>query len=82
MDKGMENESFQSAVENLLNTVDRIADEMMDRMLGGHSKVGIKTVLIDYLQGMLSDNYHDDPSWYAEIVDDALGDKQNGMEAE
>ena len=76
----MENESFQSAVENLLNTVDRIADEMMDRKLGDHNKAAIKTVLIDYLQGMLSDNYHDDPSWYDEIVEDSLGDNQEGKE--
>jgi hypothetical protein len=80
MDKGMEDESFQSAVENLLNTVDRIADEMMDRTLGDHNKAAIKTVLIDYLQGMLSDNYHDGPNWYAEIVEDALGDNQEGKE--
>ena len=80
MDKGMENESFQSAVENLLNTVDRIANELKGRTPGDHSKVAIKTVLIDYLQGMLSDNYHDDPGWYAEIVEDALGDNQKGKE--
>jgi hypothetical protein len=82
MDKGVENESFQSAVENLLNTVDRIADEMMDRNLGDHNKAAIKTVLIDYLQGMLSDNYHDDPNWYAEIIEDALEDSQKGKEEE
>ena len=82
MDKGMEKESFQSAVENLLNTVDQIADEMMGRTLGDHNKAAIKTVLIDYLQGMLSDNYHDDPNWYAEIVEDTRGDNQEGKEAE
>jgi hypothetical protein len=80
MEKQIENESFQSAVENFLNTVDRIADEMKDRTLGDHNKAAIKTVLIDYLQGMLSDNYHDDPNWYAEIVEDALGDNQEGTE--
>jgi hypothetical protein len=80
MGKQEENESFQSAVENLLNTVDRIANEIMDRTLRGHNKAAIKTVLIDYLQGMLSDNYHDDPNWYAEIVEDTLGDNQEGKE--
>jgi hypothetical protein len=80
MGKQEENESFQSAVENLLNTVDRIADEMMGRALGDHNKADIKTALIDYLQGMLSDNYHDDPNWYAEIVEDTLGDNQEGKE--
>ncbi len=80
MEKQMENESFQSAVENLLNTVDRIANEIMDRKIGDHNKAAIKTVLIDYLQGLLSDNYHDEPTWYDEIVEDALQDNQERKE--
>jgi hypothetical protein len=75
-------QNYKSAVKNLLDSVDRIADEMLAGKTVQYGKDAVKVVLLDYLEGMLSDNYHDDPNWYAEIIEDTLAEQQKGKEIE
>ena len=82
MAKQAQEESYKSAVKHLLDAVDRVADELVAGKTGWYGKDAVKAVLLDYLEGMLSDNYHDDPNWYTEIVEDTLSEIQKGKEIE
>ena len=75
MAKSEHAQKYESAVKNLLDAVDRVADELIAGRTDWYGKDAVKVVLLDYLEGMLSDNHHDDPGWYAEIVEYTLTEK-------
>jgi hypothetical protein len=75
MAKSQQTQEYKSAVKNLLDAVDRVADELIAGRTDWYEKDAVKVVLLDYLEGMLSDNHHDDPSWYADIVEYTLSEK-------
>ena len=68
-------QKYESAVKNLLDAVDHVAGELISGRTDWYGKDAVKVVLLDYLEGMLSDNHHDDPGWYAEIVEYTLAEK-------
>jgi hypothetical protein len=72
-------QKYESAVKNLLDAVDRVADELIAGRANWYRKDAVKVVLLDYLEGMLSDNHHDDPSWYADIVEYTLAEKPENL---
>jgi len=72
-------QKYESAVKNLLDAVDRVADELIAGRTDWYGKDAVKVVLVDYLEGMLSDNHHDDPGWYADIVEYTLPEKPENL---
>jgi hypothetical protein len=72
-------QKYESAVRNLLDAVDRVADELIAGRTNWYENDAVKVVLLDYLEGMLSDNHHDDPSWYADIVEYTLSEKPENL---
>lgn len=82
MAKSQQTQKYKSAVKNLLDAVDRVADELIAGRMDWYGKDVVKVVLLDYLEGMLSDNHHDEPSWYAEIVEDTLAEQPKRRETE
>ena len=79
MAKSKQTQKHESAVKNLLDAVDRVADELIAGRTDWYGKDAVKVVLLDYLEGMLSDNHHDDPGWYAEIVEYTLAEKPENL---
>jgi len=79
MTKSENAQKYESAVKNLLDAVDRVADELISGRTDWYGKDAVKVVLLDYLEGMLSDNHHDDPGWYAEIVEYTLAEKPENL---
>ena len=79
MAKSEHAQKYESAVKNLLDAVDRVADELISGRKDWYGKNAVKVVLLDYLEGMLSDNHHDDPGWYAEIVEYTLAEKPENL---
>ena len=72
-------QKYESALKNLLAAVDRVAGELIAGRTDWYGKDAVKVVLLDYLEGMLSDNHHDDPGWYAEIVEYTLAEKPENL---
>jgi hypothetical protein len=64
---------YGKAMKTLEATLNRIAGELTAGKIGWHGDLAVKTVLLEAAEAALSDNFHDDPDFYQDVVDRALG---------